>query len=429
MVLCCVSTNLEPFFLFRTHFGDKLKVSCLILPALVEQKTKKDSCKTRKKSHISRNSNFCLQFASWHFRGNFRKPTHTPKTARSTARNGPFARYASLDEECSRADHPPHLAKENSTNSLNRLHAAMVLDSVAAFKHSTQSLPRTTTNGDFQAAEPMRAGSLTRAGAAALQAKAIASRELPLDIRPQVNRFVTYHASGSDSGNGSGDSVQSPAASEMDAVPHAQQRGVVIRPPHFLAHSLSSMTLKSLADVDYAELERSVLAMERPDIEPPVTRFDVDNFATLLLPSVENQPLDKDALTTVRMILGETAPRLIANCLSRIDAQLMLDERRAAGDADNGTRAAEVRGCSGIELMTLPHGRQFRVDLVERTECIRLMVAVTILTCADDGERAETLDRWIQIANDTKTALGNLYGFSNIMIGLCMPQVSGRCDG
>lgn len=293
---------------------------------------------------------------------------------------------------------------------------------MAAFKHSTQSLPRTTTNGDFQAAEPMRAGSLTRAAAAALQAKAIASRELPLDIRPQVNRFVTYHASGSDSGNGSGDSVQSPAASEMDALPHAQQRGVVIRPPHFLARSLSSMTLKSLADVDYAELERSVLALERPDIGQPASRFDVDNYATLLLPSVENQPLDKEALTTVRMILGETAPRLIANCLSRIDAQLMLNER--AGDAADGTQAA-VFGCSGIELMTLPHGRQFRVDLVERTECIRLMVAVTILTCADDGERAETLDRWIQIANDTKTALGNLYGFGNIMIGLCMPQVSG----
>lgn len=271
----------------------------------------------------------------------------------------------------------------------------------------------------------MRSGSLTRAGVAMLQAKAITSRELPLDIRPQVNRFVTYHASGSDSGNGSGDSVQSPAASEFDGL-HHQPRGVIIRPPHFLANSLSSMTLKSLADIDYTVLENNVLAMEINDIEP-ATRFDPENFATLLLPTIENQPLDKEALTTIRMILSETAPRIIANCLSRIDIKLILNDTAVGGQRAMGaTRNVpdkDVFGCSGIELMTLPHGRQFRTDLIERTECIRLVVAVTILTCADDGERAETLDRWIQIANDTKTALGNLYGFSNIMIGLCMPQV------
>lgn len=58
-----------------------------------------------------------------------------------------------------------------------------------------------------------------------------------------------------------------------------------------------------------------------------------------------------------------------------------------------------------------------------RTECLKLLVAVTILTCPTEAERAELLNKWIQVAVDTKTALGNLYGFCGIMLGLCMPQL------
>lgn len=60
---------------------------------------------------------------------------------------------------------------------------------------------------------------------------------------------------------------------------------------------------------------------------------------------------------------------------------------------------------------------------VPRTECLKLLVAVTILTCPTETERAELLNKWIQVAVDTKTALGNLYGFCGIMLGLCMPQL------
>lgn len=63
---------------------------------------------------------------------------------------------------------------------------------------------------------------------------------------------------------------------------------------------------------------------------------------------------------------------------------------------------------------------------VGRTECLKLLVAVTILTCATEADRAEALNKWIQVAIDTKTALGNLYGFCGVMMGLCMPQVSAK---
>jgi len=65
-----------------------------------------------------------------------------------------------------------------------------------------------------------------------------------------------------------------------------------------------------------------------------------------------------------------------------------------------------------------------RVIVCVRTECLKLLVAVTVLTCATEADRAEILNKWIEVAIETKTALGNLYGFCGVMMGLCMPQVS-----
>lgn len=245
-------------------------------------------------------------------------------------------------------------------------------------------------------------------------------KDLPLDGGPQFNRVVSYHASGSDSGNGSGDSAQSSAANDSLAEGQLQPQrigGVVIRNPKFLPSSASSTTLKSYAEFDYTEIENNLMALEIPELEQ-CSKYDLENFTTLLLPAIENKPLDNDALNNVRIMLSETAPRVIANHISRIDFKLLLDP---PGKTENNEES--IFNCSGIELITLNHGAQFRKDLIERTECLRLLIAVTILTCSDDADRAETLNKWIQIAIDTKTALGNLYGFSNIMLGLCMPQV------
>jgi SH2 domain-containing protein 3C len=94
-----------------------------------------------------------------------------------------------------------------------------------------------------------------------------------------------------------------------------------------------------------------------------------------------------------------------------------------SGNLIDPTEEDDPLACTGVELITLEHGKQFRQDLIERTECLKLLVAVTILTCPSDDERAETLNKWIQIAIDTKTALGNLFGFCCVMLGLCMPQI------
>lgn len=50
-------------------------------------------------------------------------------------------------------------------------------------------------------------------------------------------------------------------------------------------------------------------------------------------------------------------------------------------------------------------------------------MAVTILTCPTIEDRTAMLNLWIEVAIESKTALGNMYGFAGLMFGLCMPQV------
>ncbi|KAG0414935.1 hypothetical protein HPB47_007891 [Ixodes persulcatus] len=144
----------------------------------------------------------------------------------------------------------------------------------------------------------------------------------------------------------------------------------------------------------------------------PVSTFAPDAFATTLLPS-DNKPLEKSAMERVRGVLLEGGPRVLAHHLTRVDLDLLLAEK------DRGLGVV-----SGLELLTLPQGSRLRKDLLERTECLKLFVAATVLTCADEAERVELLNKWIQVAGNTKTALGNLYGFTGIMLGLAMPQIS-----
>lgn len=243
--------------------------------------------------------------------------------------------------------------------------------------------------------------------------KPIKDRNKEEQIGP-VHRVASYHASGSDSGNGSGDSAQSSATGEETLQQH--RGGVIIKNPRFIPNSMSSVTLKSFADIDPIAAEEALMAMETPCIEQ-LSKLDLENFHTVLLPYNDYRPLDSGTLSTFRMMMSETSPRVIANHMTRVDIKLIL------GDVDEIKNVENPLDCTGIELLMLDQGRQFRKDLIERTQCLKLLVAVTILTCPNDDERAETLNKWIQIAVDAKTAAGNLFGFSAIMLGLCMPQV------
>ncbi|XP_023291492.2 breast cancer anti-estrogen resistance protein 3 homolog isoform X1 [Lucilia cuprina] len=224
-----------------------------------------------------------------------------------------------------------------------------------------------------------------------------------------------YQLSGSDSGNGSGDSMPG------DMNEFIMHRGVIIKNPRFMTTSMSSVTLKSLSEFDVEAAEDQLFTLEIPSFKG-TSKFDVENFSTLLLPSCENNPLDGDALNTFKIMLLETGPKMLAEHITRIDIGLLIEEPNSEPESESNNYN-NIFDYSGLEMLTLPQGKIFRKDIVERTQCLKLMVAVTILTCQTDLDRAEILSKWIQVAVETKTALGNLFGFSTIMLGLCMPQI------
>ena len=170
-----------------------------------------------------------------------------------------------------------------------------------------------------------------------------------------LQRVTSYHASGSDSGNGSGDSAMSSAAGDT-VEPNHKNSGVIIKNPRYnLSTSESTATLKNL-DFDYVAAEQELLRLEIPELDF-CSRFDLDNFHTILLPVDENKPLDGKTLNGIKLILRESGSRILANHLTRSDLDLIF-----GSDKENPLS----RYGSGIELLTLPHGRQFRLDLLER---------------------------------------------------------------
>lgn len=171
-----------------------------------------------------------------------------------------------------------------------------------------------------------------------------------------LQRVASYHASGSDSGNGSGDSAQSSAAGDSIEQNH-KPSGVIIKNPRYvLVNSDSTTTLKNI-DFNYIEAEERLMQIIQPELNSQ-SKFDLENFSTLLLPAMENKPLDNNALRSIRMTLQDNAPRIIANHLTRVDLDLIFGENNENGD--------KLSNISGIELCGLPHGHQFRLDLIER---------------------------------------------------------------
>lgn len=229
-----------------------------------------------------------------------------------------------IDEKATSAD-----GVINGTNSMPRSSS----DIMKGLKFTSNSLPRgQTANNPRQV--PQRTSSLSR-DTSNTSLSPCAENKTPenehgpppkplkdknKDELAPVNRVASYHASGSDSGNGSGDSAQSSATGEDT---QQNRAGVIIKNPRFIPNSVSSVTLKSFADIDPIAAEEALRAMDIPVIEQ-TPKFDLELFHTVLLPYNDFRPLDSGTLSTFRMMISETSPRIIANHMTRVDIKLIL---------------------------------------------------------------------------------------------------------
>lgn len=127
-----------------------------------------------------------------------------------------------------------------------------------------------------------------------------------------------------------------------------------------MTSSESTTTLKNF-DFDVKEAEEKLLRVPQPQLNI-MSKFDLDNFHTILLPVSENKPLDSQALKEIKMILKESGSRILANHLTKIDLEVLFN--------DSSDRFSKKFG-SGIELCVLSHGQQLRLDLIERWVSLR----------------------------------------------------------
>ncbi|XP_016431106.1 breast cancer anti-estrogen resistance protein 3-like isoform X2 [Sinocyclocheilus rhinocerous] len=156
---------------------------------------------------------------------------------------------------------------------------------------------------------------------------------------------------------------------------------------------------------------------QRPVFETE-SAFKPGDINFRLLP-VENKPLEMTVLKKAKELFISQDPKTIAKHILKADCQV----------ARILNVSEEVKGqmgvTSGLELVTLPHGRQLRQDLMERHTTMAIGVAVDILGCTGSlEERAATLNRIILVALELKDSMGDLYAFSSIMKALDMPQIT-----
>ncbi|XP_067825925.1 SH2 domain-containing protein 3C-like isoform X2 [Heptranchias perlo] len=149
-----------------------------------------------------------------------------------------------------------------------------------------------------------------------------------------------------------------------------------------------------------------------------VSSFKPNGYQWLLIP-LENKPLEMTVLKKVKELLAEEDAKTTAKHITKVDCTV------ARILAVSKELQKQMGVSSGLELLTLPHGHQLRLDLLERFNTMSIMMAVDILGCTGSTEeRAALLHKTIQLAAELKSNMGNMFGFAAVMKALEMPQIS-----
>ncbi|XP_044938376.1 SH2 domain-containing protein 3C isoform X3 [Mustela putorius furo] len=146
--------------------------------------------------------------------------------------------------------------------------------------------------------------------------------------------------------------------------------------------------------------------------------FNPATFQSLLIPK-DNRPLEVGLLRKVKELLAEVDARTLARHVTKVDCLVA----RILGVTKEMQTLMGVRW--GMELLTLPHGRQLRLDLLERFHTMSIMLAVDILGCTGSAEeRAVLLHKTIQLAAELRGTMGNMFSFAAVMGALDMAQIA-----
>lgn len=163
--------------------------------------------------------------------------------------------------------------------------------------------------------------------------------------------------------------------------------------------------------------ERDFVGFVPPTVET-CSSFNPAAFQSLLIP-LENKPLEMAVLKKVKELVADADAKTLAKHITKVDCVVA----RILGVSAEMQRLMGVS--SGMELLTLPHGHQLRLDLLERFHTMSIMIAVDILGCTGSTEeRAALLHKTIQLAAELKSTMGNMFSFAAVMNALEMAQIA-----
>ncbi|XP_054249524.1 SH2 domain-containing protein 3C isoform X2 [Indicator indicator] len=155
-----------------------------------------------------------------------------------------------------------------------------------------------------------------------------------------------------------------------------------------------------------------------PPMMETTSSFNPTAFQSMLIP-LENKPLETAVLKKVKELLAEVDVKTLAKHITKVDCLVA----RILGVSVEMQQLMGVS--SGMELITLPHGHQLRLDLLERFHTMSIMIAVDILGCTGSTEeRAALLHKTIQLAAELKSTMGNMFSFAAVMNALEMTQIA-----
>ncbi|KAM8842073.1 breast cancer anti-estrogen resistance protein 3 homolog isoform 2-T2 [Synchiropus picturatus] len=174
--------------------------------------------------------------------------------------------------------------------------------------------------------------------------------------------------------------------------------------------------LEAEKTLELQELQERDWSFRRPLVESR-SCFQLDQFESRLLPE-NNRPLEPGVLLALKEIFNRSDARSTALHMLSVDCQVA----RIVGVTEEQRSTMGVE--SGLELITLPHGRQLRLDLLERHHLICLGVAVDVLGCTGTvGQRAAVLHKLICLARALREQAHDLFSFSAVMKALELPQI------
>ncbi|KHJ43609.1 SH2 domain protein [Trichuris suis] len=144
------------------------------------------------------------------------------------------------------------------------------------------------------------------------------------------------------------------------------------------------------------------------------SRINVKAYKSNRLPD-DVKPMDSRVWPAIRKDLLEADASDLARCITSADRHLLT--------SNQAEKFHPLIPCD-LSLLLLPQGESMRNDLKEKATCLKHFVQMSILSADTLLDRIKMMTKWIEVADQLRNKLGNLFSFSSVMAALGSRQLA-----